>query len=487
MSSLPDSSNPLVTIKQLATEVTELLSSLVTGTFIIEKQPPQVMKTNTRFTATVRLLVGGQLNVHMASPQVSVSIISEAQANLLLKAPNQSQKRKEDYNSGEILNGQGNMEFHAATRQVSVTFRNLQLKRIRRTEKKGTESVMEEKFSVLFWTEFQVGELKFQVWTLSLPVVVIVHGNQEPQALATITWDNAFADWGRPPFRVPEKVSWAQMAEALNVKWTSQCGTSKGLTEDNIYYLACKAFRNNQLNKDDFKILQISWSQFCREPLPDRNFTFWEWFYRLMTLTANHLRGPWSEGFIMGFAAKMHVENILNDMHHGTFILRFSDSELGGVSIAYVRHDQFSKNVFSVAPFTTKDLSQRSIADSLFDLEKDLKNVFVPLPGGSYKYAELEMFRKFSSAVQGVDRGANNSGYVPHSLRTHVTAQSEINGYDQIAISSPVQINQWATSEDPYTMMEGAMDEPVNFDPSTLDMSQILGMVSNTVGNNMDM
>ena len=65
-----------------------------------------------------------------------------------------------------------------------------------------------------------------------------------------------------------------------------------------------------------------------------------------MSLTANHLRGPWSEGFIMGFAAKMHVENILNDMHHGTFILRFSDSELGGVSIAYVRHDQFSKNVF---------------------------------------------------------------------------------------------------------------------------------------------
>ena len=57
----------------------ELLSNLVTGTFIIEKQPPQVMKTNTRFTATVRLLVGGVLNVHMAAPAVSVSIVSEAQ------------------------------------------------------------------------------------------------------------------------------------------------------------------------------------------------------------------------------------------------------------------------------------------------------------------------------------------------------------------------------------------------------------------------
>ncbi len=42
---------------------------------------------------------------------------------------------------------------------------------------------------------------------MSLPVVVIVHGNQEPQALATITWDNAFADWGRRPFNIPDKVN----------------------------------------------------------------------------------------------------------------------------------------------------------------------------------------------------------------------------------------------------------------------------------------
>ena len=93
-------------------------------------------------------------------------------------------------------------------------------------------------------TEKSVHQLWFKVWTLSLPVVVIVHGNQEPQALATITWDNAFAEWGRAPFRVPEKVSWARMASALNMKWTSQCGTTRNLTEDNIYYLACKAFRN---------------------------------------------------------------------------------------------------------------------------------------------------------------------------------------------------------------------------------------------------
>ena len=43
------------------------------------------MKTNTRFTSTVCLLVEVKLNVHMTPPQVKVTIISEAQANALFK------------------------------------------------------------------------------------------------------------------------------------------------------------------------------------------------------------------------------------------------------------------------------------------------------------------------------------------------------------------------------------------------------------------
>ena len=76
---------------------------LLTLFLIAEKQPPQVLKTNTRFSATVRLLVGTKLNVHMSPPVVTVSIISEAQANSLLRtSPNK--KSKAEYSSGEILN-----------------------------------------------------------------------------------------------------------------------------------------------------------------------------------------------------------------------------------------------------------------------------------------------------------------------------------------------------------------------------------------------
>lgn len=99
----------------LNSQITQLLSSLVTSTFIIEKQPPQVMKTNTRFTSTVRLLVGGKLNVHMTPPQVKVSIISEAQANALLKSDKMA---KNGEASGEILNNTGTMEYHQVRRSL---------------------------------------------------------------------------------------------------------------------------------------------------------------------------------------------------------------------------------------------------------------------------------------------------------------------------------------------------------------------------------
>jgi hypothetical protein len=39
----------------------------------------------------------------------------------------------------------------------------------------------------------------------------------------------------------------------------------------------------------------------------------------------------------MGFVSKQKAEELLLSKNHGCFLLRFSDSELGGVTIAYVR------------------------------------------------------------------------------------------------------------------------------------------------------
>ncbi len=43
------------------------------------------------------------------------------------------------------------------------------------------------------------------------------------------------------------KVTWRQMGNALNMKWAGACGSP--LTDDNLYYLACKVLRDNNLSR----------------------------------------------------------------------------------------------------------------------------------------------------------------------------------------------------------------------------------------------
>ncbi|CDQ94839.1 unnamed protein product [Oncorhynchus mykiss] len=96
----------------------------------------------------------------MNPPQVKATIISEQQAKALLKNEN-----TRNDSSGEILNNNCVMEYHQATGTLSANFRNMSLKRIKRSDRRGAESVTEEKFTILFESQFSVGgnELVFQV------------------------------------------------------------------------------------------------------------------------------------------------------------------------------------------------------------------------------------------------------------------------------------------------------------------------------------
>ncbi|XP_042900970.1 signal transducer and activator of transcription 5B isoform X2 [Parasteatoda tepidariorum] len=444
----------------LNTRITNLLSSLVTSTFIIEKQPPQVMKTNTRFTATVRLLVGSKLSVYMTPPQVRVTIISESQAIALLK----NDKVAPGDASGEILNNSGTMEYHQGTRQLSVSFRNMQLRKIKRAEKKGTESVMDEKFSLLFQSQFKVGggELVFQVWTLSLPVVVIVHGNQEPHAWATVTWDNAFAEPGRVPFQVPEKVSWTEVAEVLSTKFKS--ATGRGLTEDNLQFLAAKVFRSSQFQ--DYSMM-VTWSQFCKEPLPERGFTFWEWFYAIMKVTREHLRNLWNDGHIMGFVGRTRTEELLLKKCNGTFLIRFSDSELGGVTIAWVTDSQQreGQEILMVQPFTSRDFVIRSLADRIYDL----KNLQFLYPDIHRDQAFGRYYTPYSE-----NQPPTVNGYVRPVLVTQIPGWSGSCGFDSYPGTPQSSVLQSPEPgyHDPHSDMQtGAAITEVDYDLMNMEFS----------------
>uniref|UniRef100_A0A3Q3XK55 Signal transducer and activator of transcription n=1 Tax=Mola mola TaxID=94237 RepID=A0A3Q3XK55_MOLML len=324
-------------LNELNSTITDIISALVTSTFIIEKQPPQVLKTQTKFAATVRLLVGGKLNVHMNPPQVKATIISEQQAKALLKNEN-----TRNDSSGEILNNNCVMEYHQTTGTLSAHFRNMSLKRIKRSDRRGAESVTEEKFTILFESQFSVGgnELVFQVK-------------------------------GRVPFLVPDKVLWPQLCDAINMKYKAEVQSNRGLSEENLVFLAQKAFSSSSNNPDDYRNMTMTWSQFNRESLPGRNFTFWQWFDGVMELTKKHLKPHWNDGAILGFVNKQQAQDMLMSKPNGTFLLRFSDSEIGGITIAWVAENPNKageRMVWNLMPYTTKDFTIRSLADRISDL-----------------------------------------------------------------------------------------------------------------------
>jgi len=229
----------------------------------------------------------------------------------------------------------------------------------------------------------------------------------------------------------------------------------------------------------------LTWSLFCKETLPDRTFTFWEWFYRILLLTSHNMGRLWKEGYIMGFVMKQAAEKMLLQQQNGCFLLRFSDSELGGVTIAYVRKPDFQQpSVLSLYPFTTRDLSQRSMADVVFDIN-DLTVLYPNIP--------KEVFRKHcSSATQ--EQQPTATGYVKHILVTQLqsTGSGDVTGDVKQEYGSPqppynaegyepIPFNTTPARPNtgtPDTSMAGTYDQPIQSPPynesnTDMDMGDI--------------
>ncbi|XP_061661878.1 signal transducer and activator of transcription 6 isoform X6 [Syngnathoides biaculeatus] len=322
-------------IPELQERLGQLLQLLIESSLVVDKQPPQVIKTQSKFSTTVRYLLGEK--IAPGKPVVlRAQIINELQARSLNVTPSD--------NVGEVINNTAILEHNTATKTTCATFRNMSIKKIKRADRKGSESVTEEKFALLFSTEITITgcDTPYRIQMISLPVVVIVHGSQDNNALATIIWDCAFSE---------------------------------------------------------------------PEVLPGRLFTFWQWFEGVMDLTKKQLRTYWSDGLIFGFIGKQHLHLILKERPNGTFLLRFSDSEIGGITIAYVaaaemgEHKQIIKNI---QPFTKRDLDIRSLGDRIRDIS-DITYLYPDFP-------KHEVFKKYYSDPQ----TSTSGGYIPVSLLTKV-------------------------------------------------------------------
>lgn len=160
------------------------------------------------------------------------------------------------------------------------------------------------------------------------------------------------------------KVPWPDLSRVLSAHFEVIVGTA--LTHAHLQCLASKLFRGQ--TTVDYSNRHATWRQFAKSPLRDGNFSFWEWFNAAMILIANEAKEIWNHGLIIGFISRKEAENMLQYTAPGTFLIRFSDRILGGLTIAF-KHS-VTKKVLMISPLTERDLKVTSLTKWVINLSE---------------------------------------------------------------------------------------------------------------------
>ncbi|XP_047438910.1 signal transducer and activator of transcription 2 isoform X2 [Mugil cephalus] len=328
-----------------------LLKELLKSSFVVETQPsmpqgkgPLVLRTNVQFSVKTRLLVKFPELNH--SLKVDVSIDREAPQIKGYRRFNVLGSKTKALNMTESQSG-----------GMVADFRHLTLKE----QKSGgggkgcsdiSLSVTEELHVICFDTLFEMKGLSVQLQASSLPVVIISNSSQQNSAWASILWFNMLSQDPKDVmfFANCPAASWPQFGEMLS--WQFLFSTKRGLDHAQLQMIAHKLF-GKQLNYDNCK---VSWSKFSKENSPD---TFWVWFDGILVMVKTYLEDLWRDGLIMGFVTKGKEKSLLKKKQRGTFLLRFSESVIGGITFSWVEYTITGEpDVKTVQPFTKVDLTQ---------------------------------------------------------------------------------------------------------------------------------
>ncbi|XP_049743673.1 signal transducer and activator of transcription 4 isoform X3 [Loxodonta africana] len=363
----------------LLERVTFLLYNLFKNSFVVERQPcmpthpqrPMVLKTLIQFTVKLRLLIKlPELNYQVkvkASIDKNVSTLSNRR--FVLCGTHVKAMSIEESSNGSL----------------SVEFRHLQPKEMKSSAgskgNEGSHMVTEELHSITF-------ETQICLYGLTIDLENLVFFNNPPSATLS------------------------QLLEVMSWQFSSYVG--RGLNSDQLNMLAEKLTVLCSYSDG-----HLTWAKFCKEHLPGKSFTFWIWLEAILDLIKKHILPLWIDGYIMGFVSKEKERLLLKDKMPGTFLLRFSESHLGGITFTWVDHSESGEVRFhSVEPYNKGRLSALPFADILRDYkvimaenipENPLKYLYPDIPkdkafGKHYSSQPCEVSRP-------TERG--DKGYVP--------------------------------------------------------------------------
>jgi hypothetical protein len=188
-----------------------------------------------------------------------------------------------------------------------------------------------QKYVFVFRTTVHVCGCDISLQLMSQPILLTNSLMQEVIAKGLLVWDAAFSESNRKALAYKDTVQWADLAAVLSTLFVNNTG--RGLMPEHLSYLAKLLF--NEKKNVDFSSRLVTESQVIRNKLPGRKFSFWMWVWANMAAVKDLVNNEWRAGLIYGFISKEDARRKLVDMPRGTFLLRFSETNiiLGDTSI----------------------------------------------------------------------------------------------------------------------------------------------------------
>ena len=293
--------------------------------FVVDNNPPQVIKVgagrSANFKMGVRLLGGSPFGVQPGASNVTAKLFHERDLKAALEDP----ANKEGYFN--MMNCSGRpLETQQQTSHVVCIFSHVRLQQAskRPLDRNNEELVTDQKYGIIFYTHIQIGKTLHLLKTLSLPIILTSQTSQECMAKGTLIWDAAFSQLNRLPFVETERVQWRDICLVLQTLFRDY--TSRDLDQAMLHYLGKLAFRDQSVR--DFTNQHINKTKLIREKLCERPFSFWQWFFSCMNLLKDVVNKEWKDNLIYGFVGKDDCRRMLRDKPSGTFLLRFSESDI---------------------------------------------------------------------------------------------------------------------------------------------------------------
>ncbi|XP_013916183.1 PREDICTED: signal transducer and activator of transcription 2 [Thamnophis sirtalis] len=345
----------------------EQIICLLKSAFVVEVQPkmqvpnqrPLVLRTNHKFSIRARLLVklldrNKPLEVKIEIDRDATNLTGFRKFNILTSST-KTLMMDEPQKQGLVCDFK-----YITVKEQKISGAGKGNKGI----SEGSLSVTEELHVITFTLDYCYQDIKCELQTSTLPVVIVSNANQIATAWASILW---FIMLSRDTknqlfFSKPPAATWAQLSIVLS--WQFSAVSEQGLDNHQLKMLGEKLCGPG-VNSES----TITWDRFSKESTAsspeNNNFSFWTWIDGILLLIQEHLLQLWNKKLIMGFVSRKYEKRLLKKKRAGTFLIRFSEStSSGGITFTWVDFNNDGVPEFnSVEPYTRKELEFLSLPD----------------------------------------------------------------------------------------------------------------------------